>query len=235
MTVLSAIQSAAVRLISRKPSTVFSAEDAFSIEMQDLANEVARDIAKSTDWQALITVHTITGNGTDTAFPLPDDYDRMLVDSSLYDGNNWAWGYTRIMGASNWLRMDIERFGSITPGGWTILGNEFRFVPAPTADSTAKFVYVSNNIVISENNELKTSFETDSDRFVLDERLLTLGLIWKWREMKRLEAATDQANFEKAFAEISGRDKGSQILRIGRSPWNTYDVNLAYPRPLGVS
>ena len=233
MTLLSAAQSAAIRLIGKKPSTIFSATDTFALEMQDLANEVARDIAKSQDWQALIEVYLINGDGETKAFPLPADYDRMLIDSNLYDALNWAWGYKRIVNPSDWLQYEIYDWQLIVPGAWTILGDEFRFVPAPYAGAEAKFVYISRNIVKDANGSTKPAFTKDDDEFVLSERLLTLGLIWKWREMKRLDSTTDQANFEKAFNEISGRDKGARIITVGNYWRDRFSTKLAYPWPLG--
>lgn len=232
MTLLSAVQSASIRLIGKKPVAIFSAQDTFSLEMQDLSNEVSQDIAKSHDWQALTAVNTLTGDGTATAFPFPDDYDRMLIDSSVYDPQNWAWGYDRIIRLDQWLEWEIRDWQLITPGAWTILRGEFEFIPAPPNGQEAKFVYIHENRVLGGGSTPQALFTGDSDTFVLSERLLTLGIIWKWREMKRLESSTDQANFQKAFDELAGRDKGSRILAEGRArfPGN---VSTAYPWPLG--
>lgn len=233
MSLLSAVQSAAIRLIGKKPTTVFSSNDTFSLEMQDLANEVAKDIAKSHDWQALVKTHLITGNGTDTEFPLPSDYDRMLIDSNLYDNKNWAWGYIRIVNPSDWLQWKIYNWQLVVPGAWTILGNQFEFVPAPYSGAEASFVYISENRVLAADGTPKATFTKDDDTFTIDERLLTLGLIWKWREMKQLESATAQANFEKAFNESSSRDKGARIIAVGNNWASRFDVRTAYPWPLG--
>lgn len=232
MTVLSAFQDAAAVLVKRRPDTLFSAQDAFSIEMQALVNDVARDIAASHDWQALVRTYLITPNGTDTDFPLPADYDRMLLDSEVYENTNWAWGYTHITRANDWLRMKVENFSWIAPGAWTMQGNALLFYPAPTSTAQATFVYVTKNIVTTTAPGEASRFTSDLDSFVLSERLLTLGLIWKWRENNRLESATDQANFVKAFGEIAGKDGGAKIIRKGGRylPGNT---RLAWPWPLG--
>lgn len=231
MTLLSACQSAAIRLVSRKPDTIFSATDPFSLEMQVLANEVAKDIAKSHDWQALVRTHSIAANGTDTVFPLPDDYDRMLLDSEIYDGSNWAWGYCHVTRPNDWLRMKVENFGWITPGAWIMQGNQFEFQPAP-ATGTAEFVYITKEIVTDNDGAPIPSFTDDGDSFVLSERLLSLGIIWKWREMKRMESSTDEANFVKAFSEIAGKDGGPKIIRKGQN--RSYrNSHVAWPWPLG--
>src|SRR3546814_5464552 len=52
-----------------------------------------------------------------------------------------------------------------------------------------------------------------SDTFLLPERLLTLGLVWRWRENKKLDATGDQEAFIKALDEYAAKDKGSRVIR----------------------
>jgi len=232
MSVLSALQSAALRLNGTRPVTIFAATDTFEMELADLANEVAQDIAKSHDWQVLTKVATFTGDGTTTDFALPTDYDRMLIKSDLIDTASFAWGYTRINDVNEWLLLTQEGF-TATPGSWILFGNLFQFVPAPVSASSTKFPYISKNIVTPSNGTVETRFIYDADEFKLSERLLTLGVIWRWREQKKLDVSSEQVAFEKAFNEIAGRDKGSRILFTGpsRFPGN---VTTAYPGALGA-
>lgn len=229
MSILDAMQSAAVRLVARRPSTFFGTTNPFEMEIAELATEVGKDIAKSHDWQALTKIATINGTGEQTAFTLPNDYDRMLVKSDILDTQNWAWGYHRIKDMNEWLRQTAAGWNPL-PGGWILFGNEFQFVPAPKSGATAKYPYVSKNFATDTSGTPKASFTKDDDKFVLDERLMTLGLIWKWREQKRLDASGDEANFLKAFDEVAGKDKGSNVIALGRQ---RYHAELAYPYPLG--
>lgn len=232
MTVLSAFQSAAVRLVGRKPDTLFSATDTFALEMQGLANEVAEDIAKSHDWQTLIKVNTITGDGTTVAFDLPSDYARMLIKSDILDTQSFAWGYTRVLDINEFLWIRGEGLLAL-PGSWILYGNQFQFQPAPASAATAEFPYIDKNYAqATGGGAYKAAFDADSDVFRLPERLLRLGLIWRWRQNKRLDYGEDEAAFVKAFNEETGRDKGSRIFRTGptRFPAN---VSLSYPNPLG--
>jgi hypothetical protein len=64
---------------------------------------------------------------------------------------------------------------ALTPGGWIILGGEFKFWPS--VNGTATFPYISKYIVLDGDGvTLKETFTSDDDTFVLSERLLTLGL-----------------------------------------------------------
>src|SRR3546814_7302765 len=89
MAILTALQSAAIRLIGRKPSTVYCASGTFEMEIADLANEVAQDVAKYQDWQALVWVANITGNGEVEEFALPRSEEHTSELQALM-GNSYA-------------------------------------------------------------------------------------------------------------------------------------------------
>lgn len=232
MTALTAMQTAAVRLIGRRPTTFFSSTATFEVEMVNLLNEVARDITLTADWQGLTKIHTFTGDGTTAAFNKPDDYDRMLQGQSMSDGDSWFWNYTKVPDLDMWIAIQNGFYLGATPPGWWILfGDQFQFAPPPPASATAMFPYISNLIARDTNGNPKQEFTTDSDTFVLDERLLTLALIWRWREMKLLDYAADQANFEKAFDQAATRDRGSRVIRKGALVFG--NVPIAWPWALG--
>ena len=232
MTALTAMQNAAVRLVGQKPSVFFSSQSAFEQEIANLLNEVARDIALSHDWRALTKIQTVTGDGTTTDFSLPDDYDRMVVGQGVHDGNTWFWDYTACPDLDTWITLQSGSFMALTPGWWIILDQKFQFYPAPPSGQAAKYPYISKNYARSEAGAAQDAFLKDDDTFVIDERLLTLGLIWRWREMKRLDSGGEQASFEKAFGEAAARDKGAQVIR-SRAQRRMPNVSYGWPWPLG--
>lgn len=233
MTVLSACQSAMVRLVGRKPQTVFSSTQQMEMELADLATDVAVDIMGSHDWRALTKFETLTGDGSQTEFDLPDDYDRIVLAQGVTDTNNWLWGYTPAASLQDWMVITSSGFTAVTPGWWIILDGKMQFSPAPSSGSPAKFSYISRNIGRAANGSTPISvFSDDGDSFVLDERLLTLGVIWRWKAQKGMEYAEDMANYEKAFSENAARDKGSQAIRKG-FPNRMPGTHLAWPWALG--
>src|SRR5687767_7070227 len=87
------MQSAAIRLMGQRPTTFFGGQGNFPMEIADLVNEVATDVAKYQDWQALVRIATVPGDGELTAFDLPEDYDRMLQSAAMQDLQSRFWGY----------------------------------------------------------------------------------------------------------------------------------------------
>ena len=231
MTVLTACQEAAVKLNQSRPSSIFSTSDPFAAELALAANETAEAILSAYDWQKLTTLGTITGDGSATAFDLPSDYDRMVKKASVHSATWQNSSFGPAVDLDGWLYSTDVGFSG-TPGDWIIFGGQFQVTPAMPVGETARFYYISN-LIVGATPANKTSFTADSDTFRLSEKLLRLGVVWRWRSNKRMEYAEDLSNFEIAISEEIGKDRGSKILTVGqrRSPWN---VTNAYPRALGT-
>lgn len=231
MTVLAALQSAAVRLVSRKPAAFFSSTNTLEVELCDLVTEAGKDIADAHDWRALTELATFTGDGSTTAFDLPSDYERMPTGQEVHSGSWETWRYVRAKDLNEWQDI-ISDIGIPHPGAWIMLGGQFQVYPAIPSGDVAKFYYTSKNFALSDGETPKDAFSVDTDTFRLDDRLLVLNLIWRWRQMKRLEYAEDMANYERALAGKIKDDKGARVIATGlrRFPGN---VRMAYPGALG--
>lgn len=231
MTVLTAMQSAAVRLIGQKPTTFFGSSETFENELCDLVNEIAQDISEFRDWQALVKVETLTGDAAQTIFPLPADYDRMMVNTEILDGPSWLFGYTHIPDMNEFIFLQ-ERGFQPTPGAWAIFGGKLNFTPAPSAGQTATYPYISNHWAVAEGGATKSAFTLDTDSFVLNERLLTLGLVWKWRQNKKLDYTGDDSAYADALSFHGSKDGGSNVIRRS-SRLRFANARLAWPWALG--
>lgn len=228
MTVLSACQDAAklLRPSSTPPSIIFTSSDPFAIELAALSNEAATAIAKYYDWQKLITLKTQAGDGSATAFDLPSDYDRMLVKGAVFKTSILR-PMQPVRDFDIWLDHRIRSYG-IVDGEWIIFGGQINIEPALASTDSAKFYYVSNLIVTDEDTSTKSTFDADTDTFRLPERLLTLALIWRWRQRKGFDYAEDMRNYEIALAEEVNRDRGSHMVRVGMPRIST-GAELAFP------
>lgn len=236
MTILAAMQAASIRLVGYKPQVFFGATDTFELEITDLINEVAKDICKYADWQALTRIKEIAGDGTTEVFPFDDDYDRQLVVTDIQDLNNWVWGYEHIPNINDFLYFKNRGIGSITPGAWTIYDNSLNFFPAPSTGNTATFPYISSGYAQFDGAAFTSpAFENDTDSFVIrgGERLLTLGLVWRWRENKKLDYTGDQEQFMLLIDQLAAKDKGSNVYRNNSRSFSRLNTRAAWPFELG--
>lgn len=231
MTVLNALQSAAIKLIARRPGVFFGADDTFELEMTDMVNTVADDVAQAHDWQALVKIATLTGDGVSEEFDLPADYARQMLTSTIRDVNNWAWGYGHCATVDDFLRFRDNNLNTI-PGMWSIFGGKLNVFPAPPAGSTARFPYISRNWALASNGAAQDRFSADTDTFILPEELLMKGLVWKYRDNKGLASEGDQEDYEAALNYHAGKDGGSYVIRTNsRRMWP--GSSPAWPWPLG--
>lgn len=210
MTVQTVVTSASIRVIGSVPAAVFSSQAQVMIEMRDLVQDVAVEIAQAAEWRALTKIALIAAGATVAGLPV--DYDRMLVGQGIQDTSSWFWGYTPFGDASEYLMAVNGLVPTLDPGGWIILENTIKFWPATPGQTN--FPYISNLIVLDQDGATrKTTFTNDNDTFMLNERLLTLGLIWRYRAQKGLEYAEDMQTYSNELDQASNNDKGARVLR----------------------
>lgn len=95
---------------------------------------------------------------------------------------------------------------------------------------TATFNYIDRNCINLASGGRGDAFMSDNDTFVLDERLLKLGMIWQWKANKGSPYAEDMANYQDALQTAQGSDKPAPII-VNRSPISSY-ARVAYPYPI---
>lgn len=230
MTVGTAIATAALRVTGDRIPSAFSSADQIAVELADLANDVARDIAESHQWNVLTKIATITGDGTQTAFDMPSDYDRMLIGGGVQNANSWLWDYRHVPSVEEWLHLTNRGFVGLR-NAWIILGGQMQFNPAPSG--TANFAYVSSMFARGEDGTLKREFTQDDDTFLLSESLLTLGMVWRYREQKGLEYAEDMAAYGISLSQQQVRDGGPSVIRRSSSVGRYANARTAWPWSLG--
>ncbi|RWG02573.1 hypothetical protein [Mesorhizobium sp.] len=228
MSILSVIKEVCPVIGLTVPTAVFSSTDREHVELQALANEMAKRIAFDTrDWTRLKVLATFTGDGLATAFNFPDDYHRMLKKARVWPSATPYTALTHYPDSDEWLGIQVQNFQPLV-GAWTVVGEQMLIKPALPNLSTVQFFYLSSNIVKDKDGNAKASFAADDDVFRLAERVLKLGMIWQWKANKGMAYAEDMATYEDALAVSAGADKGSNILVVGRGR-TPYDADIAFP------
>jgi len=228
MTTLSIIQDACTSGIAlEKPTAVFGSATREHIELASLLNEAGYMIAAAHEWQTLNKIATITGDGSDETFTLPTDFDRMLEKSQLWS-SSLETPLTPISDRDEWLGLDVQSFDFVI-NAWIIYGNQIHVKPALAAGVTVKYFYQSHHWAQTSALVNVDEFSADTDTFRLNNRLLKLALVYKWREMKGLPYAENMADYQDLLAKLIARDKGSRIIRIGKATMPR-DAVFAYPQ-----
>jgi hypothetical protein len=212
MTILSTIQRASSEMGITRPGSVFSATDRTSVELQDVANEMAEQIGNAHEWQRLKTLQTYTGNGVTDKYPLPTDYGRMGKDQQVWSSRLSAAALQHILSTDDWLMIEANAFTTVT-GAWHMYGGYLDFHPVLISGERASFYYLTEQIIEDELGTGQTVFLADTDVFRLPERLLRLGIILHWRRKKGLPF--DEGPYFTAMTEEIRRDGGAKTLTVG--------------------
>lgn len=231
MTLLSVVQEACPFIGVEVPEALFSNPDRTHRELVAHANEMAKRIAYDhRDWQVLRKFLEYRGEiALGKPLTLPVDYLRMPVTANVWRSSTPREPMRFINDPDDWVRRRLNE--EVDPRGeWLISGGQMHFHPEITGDVDVSFVYIINTIIDLESGGLSDRFIADGDRFIIDERLLKLGLIASWKQSKGSPYAEDLATFQDAMAIAQGHDTPAPIL-IDRLPISAA-TRTSYPYPV---
>jgi len=217
MSLLSVVKDVCAFVGVTVPTTVFGGigGNRTMQEMLALANEVTRRISYDTrEWTRLKLPCVFVGDDVTTAWPLPANYKRMLLTSNVWSSMQSQTPMLFIPDTDQWMQ---RRAAGRTDGRgeWTLLGGAMHIYPPLPVGATASFAYLAKDIIALNGGGLGDAFQNDADVFVLDERLLKLGMVWQWKAHKGSPYAEDMGSFSDALVIAMGNDQPSPII-IGR-------------------
>lgn len=217
MTALSVVQDAWNRLgiEDDTPSAVVSSGDATVKVLRALLTQEGKELAARGDWQRLVKEKAITTTATQVQTgAVPADFSRMIPET--------AWNYTENepllgpLGAKDWQSLSAGLVGP--PDLWFRLrGNDFLLLPTPAASLDIRYEYVSRYWVDTDGDgdgDAET-FSADTHTFLLDEELLTLGIMWRWLKRNRLPYADEFAEYQMQVRQSLARDGFKGPLHMG--------------------
>jgi hypothetical protein len=217
MTVLTAIKKVCAVTGLTIPDVVFASDQREHQEMTYLANEMGRRIVFEHDWSKLKALTTITGDGVSVSFPVPVTYGRMLKEGQIWSSKRRRVPLTHVVDTDTWLADKIAGDVPENPQ-WTMFGSSLNIFPAPAIGEVLSYYYIPAFV----------EFAADADVFPLNERLLSLGMIWQWKANKGLPYAEDMQNYEIEMKALIRHDMGADIMAVGLDRYrpNTQFITL---------
>lgn len=218
MTLLSIVADAAVSLGLPEPSAVTSSTDLATKKLYRFANQAGKQLVRYHEWQALIVEQeftTLAQEEQTNALP-PVDYGRMVARPEVWDRTS----NLRLFGPTpqRYWQLMKSGFASGTPGYWRILGNQMHIFPALEAGHELAFEYVSKRWVNSASGDPQEEFMADTDVSLLSEEILTLEIIWRFRQSRGFaQYAEDLATCEREKEKIAAADRALGRIRTERN------------------
>lgn len=223
MTLLSIVQDACDDIGFPSPASVVGNSDAD--QYLRLLNREGEALSRW-PWQALIKEDTITLSTADQDYALATDFRYILPETQ------WNRDDRRQL---VWLNSEEWQFFK----GWTtvnglnlrarIRNNELEFeqtIASGDNGKTIAYEYVSKYWTEDSGSTAQQKFAADTDTSVLDEEILTLGLIWRFRKSKGLNFEADLIEYNRQVELAKAHDGAARMLRLGRAVRQHLGVNI---------
>lgn len=217
MSLLTLFTSVAPRLSLPTPSAVVTSTDQNLVTLLALANEEGQELAERHRWTALIREATHTTIAAQNQGVM-----------ATIAGADWNENY-KILEGTFWDRSGDQPVLPITPEEWqryqanSITGPYFKYriqtgnlymIPTPSAGKSLAFEYVSKNWCQSNAAARQSAWAADTDTGILSERLMALGLIWRWKELKGFKYDEDFRKYEQKVENAIARDQANPTISM---------------------
>lgn len=228
MSLLTMVQAAARRIGIPTPSVVATATDPTVLALFELAQEEGRQLARYGDWRALRKEKTFTtvAAETQTDTPIPADFAG-FVDHTFWNRSRRE----RLYGpatAEEWQRWKSSVTFPVR-GTFYLRGTSLLIQPTPTAGETIAYEYRSSYWCQSSGGTAQETWAADTDTGLISERLMGLGLIWRYKQNRGLDWQTDFDKYQFDVAQELGRDQPHRIINMGEGGPPTRIPGLVVP------
>ncbi|RAS13550.1 hypothetical protein [Ensifer adhaerens] len=198
MTLLSAINEVCDVVSLDRFQSVYGNNDPNAQTMVALAQEAGDEISRRGDWSKMLKTQTVSSSPHN----LPDDFQRMTPGGAIRTS---AGVFLRpVTNSSQWAV--IVGVPSTQPY-FFVKTAQVLFSPASSAVA-AIIEYVSKNWVLTGSSDERATLLADDDTPLFPERLLTKGVLWRWKRQKGLPFDDVLAEFEADLAHELNADRG---------------------------
>jgi hypothetical protein len=223
-TLLGCITSVCRRLGLDVPTTVINSQDKTILQLLEMANEEGQELVDGYEWQILTSEQehtTVAGESQGVITDIISGDYGWIINDTLWDRTNTRPVYGP-MDAQQWQRLK----GVTSTGPYSefrIRGGELLMYPAPPAGNALYFEWVSKDFCQnSAGTQSYREWNADDDVTILDAKLMELGLVWRWKQLKGIEYLKDEQKYRLAVQERQSRDKTSPVLNT------SYPGGIAY-------
>ena len=215
MSLLTIVADACDRVGVPAPSSVMTSADLTIKQMRALCDQEVKDLGRAHAWQVLQKENVWAATATEEqSGVIPVDFDRFIPYTMFNRTRN------RIVSGplTPTEYQDLKsRQATVVYDAFRQRGNKLLFLPTPTAGQEYVFEYVTCYIVSdASGNETKKKFTADGDYPLLDEELVTLGLIWRFYRAKGLDFAEAFTSYQAMKRELMARDGSQRGADLGK-------------------
>jgi len=211
MSLLTCVQDAMVLCGFESPSAVYSSSDPTVSQFKTLSQVEGDILSRRYDWRALKVLGTMTGDGSSTEFSLPTDFDRFVAGFPLYLDESPQLPLEMVTD-DRMLALKVAQTNPTRPV-WRLFGDAIEFYPAPETTDVIKIEYRSKYWIVDETlTTRQTRWTADTDVAVIPERLITLGVVWRYKQAKGFDYGEDFRTYQYEVTKAGSVDGGRQTI-----------------------
>jgi hypothetical protein len=221
VTMLGIIQDVCTELGINVPNAVVTSNDPQTLQMLALLNKEGRALSArpSQGWQALQvqTSFTTVANEIQTTLDAVAPGCRFIINDTIWNRSNRR----PIFGPLSPQQWQMQKgwFSTGPYSQYRIQNGNIEFVPVPSAGDECYFEYVTKNWVY-DGVTMNDAYQNDSDLTYLDDDLLRLGLIYRWKQIKGLDYSENKVEYEDRVNQAIARDTPKSILGMSRMSYS---------------
>ncbi len=215
MTLLTIVQDAARGIGIPVPTTVIGNNDDNVARLLRFVTQEGQELVDGFDWTVLLKERTFSALAQEAqSDALPNDFKR-FIDHTFFNRTRKR----EVVGPltpQEW-QQQVSLTATVVIDAFRVRGSDILVVPHPQANDLMAFEYVSRDWIDTDPVDGiadSDTFGNNADAPVLDEALLTLGAIWRYKASKGFDYAEDFRSYEIKRARLKGDDGGGRMMDL---------------------
>lgn len=219
MSLLTLIGNASVRIGEPRPGVVVGATDPTVMQLLSLANEVGTELMDTGDWRKLRKEKTFTTLAQETQTGMVPTDLGAWIDETFWNRTARRPIYGPISSAQwqAWKAFDTFPVMDV----FYFRGSDILVQPVPPAGETYAFEYIKNLWCQSAVGVEQSEWLADTDTGILSERLMTLGIIWRYKQARGLNYDKDEEIYNLEVSKELAKDspRSTHSFANGNNWW----------------
>lgn len=186
------------------------------LRLVSLANRSVRRLAVW-PWQALRLNYSFSLTDAEE-YDLPDDFRALIPDTAFAE--SYIHPIDMRTNPEHWAYLKASAGGTGPRYRFRILGNKIH-VHAPQSGELVSFEYLTDHPVLAtDGTTTKKLFTADTDTWRLDDDILQMDLIWRYKKLLGLpDWQVDHSEYKTYLRTVQGQQAGSKTIIGGDSVW----------------
>lgn len=225
------VQNVAAQVGFPVPADPSGSTDPAVIQMVQAVNLAGTELLSMYDWQELVKSYDInitadSPGQKEKSFALPDDFFDWIDQTNWNSTNQFP--SLGPVSPQMWQQLLIRTTLPTLSFYWQVRDSKLYVLAPPSSTQVMKFFYLSAGWVTDADSPTTTKnrMVKNGDVALLDATVLTLFARVKWLEMKGLDSGAAMRDFQVAYENRKGAEKGSPVLSMAR------DFRFPYIQPL---